>query len=136
MMHNGESVRRLLVLSTNEGRRVHLIRVLVRAGYDVHMASSSREATHALGQGGRYERPLPAALLIDIVSVGREARDLIVRAQHAELGVPMIVLGSRGCADDVIACLQAGAVDYVNLPAEPTELLDVLARALAAPMIV
>jgi len=43
------------------------------------------------------------------------------------------VLSAFGAADDVISCLRAGAVDYISLPAEPGQILDVLGRVLAAP---
>ena len=41
----------------------------------------------------------------------------------------------RRCHDYIISCLRAGADDYISLPAEPEQILDVLRRVLAAPTV-
>jgi DNA-binding response OmpR family regulator len=51
------------------------------------------------------------------------------------LKVQIVVLSALGAADDVISCLRAGADDYISLPAEPEQILDVLRRVLAAPTV-
>ena len=67
--------------------------------------------------------------------MGAAARGVISAIRNAELTVPTVVLSPFGAADDVIACLRAGADDYISLPAEPEQILEILRRVLASPVV-
>lgn len=125
----------VLLITANEGRRIQVERRLARADYHVHMAVSPREALHKLAQGDAAWGEMPDVILVDQESLGPEARVVISAVRNAELGVATVVLSAFGAADDVIGCLRAGATDYISLPAEPREILDVLGRAVAATML-
>lgn len=125
----------VLIVTANEGRRIQLTRLLARAGYRVTLAVSAREALHHLAHGATAWAQQPHVLVVDQESLGAAARTIIQAVQSAELGVPMVVVSAFGAADDVIACLRAGAADYISLPADPEQILDVLARVVAAPTV-
>jgi len=125
----------VLLITTNEGRRIQVERLLARADYHVQMAVSPREALHKLAQGDAVWGEMPDVILVDQESLGAEARVVISAVRNAELGVATVVLSAFGAADDVIACLRAGAADYISLPTEPEQILDILSRVLATPTI-
>lgn len=128
--------QRILLITGNEGRRIRVVRLLARAGYRVQLAASQREALHSLARGEAAWWDEPDVILLDQESLGTTAQVLIRAVRNAELGVPMIVLSAFGAADDVIACLRAGADDYISLPAQPEQILDVLERVLANPAVI
>ena len=125
----------VLVVTANEGRRIRVARLLARAGYSVQLAITQREALHSLAHGNTAWWQEPDVILVDQESLGAAAQVIISAVRKAELGVPMVVLSAFGAADDVISCLRAGAADYISLPAEPEQILDVLGRVLAAPTV-
>jgi CheY-like chemotaxis protein len=123
----------VLVVTADEGRRIRVRRLLARAGYRVQVAISQREALHSLAQGSVGWWQEPDVILVDQESLGASAQVVIGAIRNAEIVAPTVVLSAFGAADDVISCLRAGAVDYISLPAEPGQILDVLGRVLAAP---
>ena len=134
-MKRGRGEGQILVITANEGRRIRVVRLLARAGYSVQLASTQREALHSLAHGDTAWWREPDVILVDQESLGAAARAVISAVRNAELGVPMVVLSAFGAADDVISCLRAGADDYISLPAEPEQILDVLRRVLATPTV-
>lgn len=125
----------ILIITANEGRRIQIIRLLTRAGYRVQMAVSARDALHHLAHGDTPWWPGPDVILVDHDSLGDVARAVISAVRNAELAVPTVVLSAFGAANDVISCLKAGAADYISLPAEPEQILEVLTRVIAAPTV-
>lgn len=130
-----QNERHILLITANEGRRIHVTRLLARAGYNVQLAVSQREALHHLTAGEMAWWREPDVILVDQESLGGAARSVIQAVRNAEMGLPMVVLSAFGAADDVISCLRAGADDYISLPAEPAQILDVLGRVLARPAV-
>ncbi len=127
--------RQVLLITANEGRRIRVARVLARAGYQLQLAVSPREALHSLAHAQTAWWRCPDVILVDQESLGGAARMVIGAVRNAELRVPVVVLSAFGAADDVISCLRAGADDYISLPAEPDQILDVLGRAVASPTV-
>jgi CheY-like chemotaxis protein len=134
-MKRGRGQGQVLVVTANEGRRIRVARLLARAGYSVQLAITQREVLHSLAHGNTAWWQEPDVILVDQESLGAAAQVIISAVRNAELGVPMVVLSAFGAADDVISCLRAGADDYISLPAEPEQILDVLGRVLAAPTV-
>ena len=131
--YRGEEAAILLV-SANERRRLIVARILRRAGFRVDTVYSSREALHRLALGRESERH-PALVLSDQESLGQGAEQIIQAVENAELGIPTVVLSGIGTDEDIIACLRAGAIDYITLPAEPEEILQVVRHALGYPTV-
>lgn len=126
----------ILLITANEGRRIRVARLLARAGYSVQSVVSQREALHSLACGDTAWWREPDVILVDQESLGAEAHIIISAVRNAELGIPTVVLSVFGAADNVISCLRAGADDYISLPAEPQQILDVLRRVLATPTVI
>ena len=129
-----QRIPHVLLIAADEGRRIRVARLLARAGYSVGIAVSQREALHCLAHGAAW-RPEPDVILVDQASLGADARVVISAIRNAELTAPTVVLSPFGAADDVISCLRAGADDYISLPAEPEQILEILRRVLASPVV-
>ena len=134
-MKRGRGEGHILVITANEGRRIRVVRLLARAGFSVQLAITQREALHSLAQGQMAWWQEPDVILVDQESLGGAAQVVIRTVRNAELRVRIVVLSAFGAADDVISCLRAGADDYISLPAEPEQILDVLRRVLATPTV-
>lgn len=133
------SVPALLVTTGKRTAQVREIaRALRQAGYRVRHAAWAPTLPADLAQASEASAPgaaAPAVMLVDQGSLGAAARAAIAALHAAELDIPVVVLSAFGPGDDVIGCLRAGAVDYINLPPEPGEVSDVLTHALADPLI-
>src|SRR5665213_181107 len=125
----------VMLVSADELRRVSMSKLLRRAGFRVQLACSEREAIHALAASSSVAQALPSLLIVDQASLGLGAERVIGAVQRAELDVPMVVVSSFGAAEDVIGCLRAGATDYLQLPANNDEVLQIVQRALAHHMV-
>ena len=125
----------VMLVTSDEIRRVYMSRLLRRAGFRVQPACSEREAIHALAATNSTSQALPSLLIVDQASLGLGAERVIGSVRRAELDVPMVVVSSFGAADDVIGCLRAGATDYLQLPANNDEVLRIVQRALAHNMV-
>lgn len=125
----------VLVVSAHEGRRLSLRRLLTHQGYAVHVAGSAREAIYMLADAGRYpwSEPDPTLILADQENLGDEVLQVISAVRGADLSTRVVVLTKSFAADETIACLRAGAADYVSLPATPRDILDALTRARSCP---
>ena len=134
-MKRGSREGHVLVITANEGRRIRVVRLLARAGFSVQLAITQREALHSLAQGQMAWWQEPDVILVDQESLAGAAQVIISAVRNAELSVRIVVLSAFGAADDVISCLRAGADDYISLPAEPEQILDVLRRVLATPTV-
>ncbi len=125
----------VMLVTSDENRRVSMARLLRRAGFRVQLACSEREAMHALAAANLISQALPSLLIVDQASLGLGAERVIGSVQRAELDLPMVVVSSFGAADDVIGCLRAGATDYLQLPANNDEVLQVVQRTIAHHMV-
>ena len=119
--------RTVLLAGANEGRRVYLCRLLRRYGYTVQLVTTPREILHHVAL------ETPGLLLLDQTSLGAAAQQIIRAVRAAEGYLEVVVMTTFGSDDDTITCLRAGATDYISLPAQPEEVLEVLQRAFAKP---
>jgi pilus assembly protein CpaE len=56
----------------------------------------------------------PALLLVDSADVGSELGSLIAHLRRASPTAALVVLGDEGSADLILACMRAGAQDFLN----------------------
>jgi two-component system cell cycle response regulator len=108
-----------------------VIRAVVRdqlegEGYLVHEAEDGIEALSACAA------IRPDAVLLDIEMPGLDGRQVLERLKaDPELrDIPVVFLTGRIGTDDVVACLRAGAHDYLKKPFEPAELIARISSAL------
>jgi DNA-binding NtrC family response regulator len=115
---------RVLVVEDEAYVRRSLGDLLRARGYDVDLASSVTEAFSTLLRG-----PVDV-VLTDLKMPGTDGLELVRRITTDYPGLPVVVLTGQGTIASAVACIKAGARDYILKPAEPEALEVTLDRAL------
>jgi len=106
-----------ILLVDDEAPFVKAVTLNLRAhGYDVEWATSAKDALEMAS------RVHPDVIILDLGLPGMDGFDLLT-AFRAWLKIPIIVLSARDAEAVKIACLDAGADDYVTKPFAMGELL-------------
>ena len=94
--------------------------LLIRRGYDVHLAADGRIALDMLEQIAP-----PQLIMLDVMLPFIDGFELIshIRARSAWNDVPIIMLTSKTQERNVVRALEAGADDYIVKPFQPQELI-------------
>jgi two-component system response regulator AtoC len=116
---------RVLVVEDEPYVRDSLVEILRSRRFDVGAAESVAEALSVLGRA-----PVDV-VLSDLRMPGADGLELVRRVQATVPDVPVVILTGHGTVASAVACLKAGASDYVLKPADPEALEVVLDRALA-----
>jgi two-component system response regulator AtoC len=117
---------RVMVVEDEAYVRDSLVEMLRARGFDVTSAASVAEAGAALA------RTPVDAVLSDLAMPEADGLELVRRLQASSPEIPVIILTGHGTVASAVACLRAGASDYILKPAEPEALEVALERALAS----
>lgn len=117
---------RVLVVDDEAYVRDSLVALLRARGFDVSAAGAVPEALAVLA------RTPVDAVLSDLRMPGADGLELVKRLQAAAPEVPVLILTGHGSVPSAVACLKAGAADYILKPADPEAVEVALERALAA----
>jgi DNA-binding response OmpR family regulator len=113
------AVPRILVVEDDPGIAAGLERALTNAGYAVGRAGTGTEAIKVV----ESERPSPDLVLLDLGLPDADGIDVCRRLVQSQPSLRVIVVTARADELDVVAGLDAGAVDYVTKPFRLAELL-------------
>jgi signal transduction histidine kinase len=120
---------RLLVVEDVEINRQIAREILEAAGAIVELAADGLEATRRVTEGG----PLDAVVMdVQMPRMGGLEATRIIRAHPRGATLPIIALSAHALEEERRACLEAGMTAHVAKPLDPDELVEVLARHLAA----
>jgi CheY-like chemotaxis protein len=110
------SVGTILVVDDNESNRDLLARRLSRDGHRVELAVDGAEALRAVG-----ERAFDLVLL-DLMMPDISGYEVLTRlkADERTREIPVIMISALNEMDSIVRCIEAGAVDYLPKPFEPT----------------
>ena len=110
----------VLVIETDESLANQLSFDLREAGYEAILA-------HDAASGLQYSRDRqPALIVIDRMLSGESGLSLCKNLRSAGMCAPVLVLMARDTVDDRVACLEAGADDYVLKPYRPEDFLKLI----------
>lgn len=98
---------------------------LEKAGYSVQVAPDGIEALRLI------EAKVPDLLITDIMMPGLNGFELMAELQKKNLNVKTIVLAVQKSDEDIIRGLGHGAVDFVQKPFSPKEMIARVKSALA-----
>jgi adenylate cyclase len=112
----GHPVGTILVVDDNESNRDLLARRLSRDGHRVELAADGAEALRAVG-----ERTFDLVLL-DLMMPDISGYEVLTRlkADERTRELPVIMISALNEMDSIVRCIEAGAVDYLPKPFEPT----------------
>jgi two-component system response regulator AtoC len=127
MMEKGKTRRgRVLVVEDEAYVRDSLVAILGARGFETVAAGSVEEAAAVLGR-----TPLDV-VLSDLRMPGADGLDLLKRFQVESPDLPVVILTGHGTVPSAVACLRAGASDYILKPVEPDALEVVIERAMSS----
>ena len=118
------SVRVLLVDDSGLARR-STRRVLEAAGYDVV------EADDGLAALERFAIDKPDVVLLDLVMKGMYGLDVLAKLIELDPAVRVIVMSADVQTSSRDLVKEAGAAGFINKPAPPGEIVDMVSRILA-----
>ena len=107
---------RILIVDDNASNRDLLGRQLVRAGHTVAEAEGGRRRLR------RLESEIFDLILLDMMMPDISGYEVLCRlkAKPATLDIPVIMISALDDLDSVTRCIEAGAVDYLLKPFDPT----------------
>ncbi|MCX7899119.1 MAG: diguanylate cyclase, partial [Methylocystis sp.] len=105
---------RLLIVDDLADNRAVLRRRLQRRGFEVVEADCGREALRLIGEQS-FD-----VVLLDIMMPDLDGRDVLrlIRQDHSESLLPVIMVSAKSQSEDVIEALKIGANDYVTKPVD------------------
>jgi two-component system CheB/CheR fusion protein len=98
--------------------------LLTKAGYSVETFESAK----AFLSG--YRRGTKGCLLTDVRMPGMNGFELLAQLAAADYALPAIVITGQGDIAMAVQAMKGGAVDFIEKPTDPTELLISVDRAL------
>jgi CheY-like chemotaxis protein len=109
---------RVLVVDDNEFGRDLIVRMLAQQGHTVEVAASGVAAQERLGNAGQ---PAVDLILLDVMMPEMTGPELLrwLKADSRFWHVPVIMVSALGEDDSVLACIAAGAEDYLTRPVRP-----------------
>ncbi len=117
----------ILIADDDRSIRTVLTQALGRAGYQV------RSSSNAAGLWRWVEEGEGDLVITDVVMPDENGLDLIPRIKRVRPDLRIIVMSAQSTLMTAVKAAQRGAFEYLPKPFDLTELLAVVARALAAP---
>ncbi|MEU4423066.1 response regulator [Actinoplanes sp. NPDC024001] len=118
----------VLVVDDDEGVRDLISFLLGRAGYRCLTAADGPQALTALAE------TRPDLVVLDMVMPGLDGVGVCTRIQAdaATAGVPVVMMSGRASKAEIASAFASGAVEYVDKPVHPGELVSLLRLLLPA----
>jgi two-component system KDP operon response regulator KdpE len=121
---SAESSRLRILLVDDANSMLHSLgEALKSAGYILSLASGGEDALR------KYQSSRPELILLDLSLPGTDGKDLLRRLRRLT-AAPIVVVSARDEESEIIACLDAGANDYLAKPVATGELLARIRAAL------
>jgi two-component system, NtrC family, nitrogen regulation response regulator GlnG len=117
----------ILVADDDAAIRTVVGQALTRAGYTVRMASNAA-SLWGFVQGGEGD-----LIVTDVMMPDENAFDLIPRIRKLRPNIPIVVMSAQNTFMTAIKASERGAYEYLPKPFDLSELVNIIARALAEP---
>lgn len=114
----------VFVVDDDDAARRGLERLLVSDGHDVRAYASAEEYLRALDPGA------PGCLILDLAMPGQSGLELQAQLAALHVEIPIVFLTGHGDVPASVRALKAGAVDFLEKPADAVTLLQAVRAAL------
>lgn len=114
----------VFVLEDDAGVRDALTIVLVRAGYDP-IAFADGDALLIAAR-----KRIPVSILLDLKLPGKSGLEVLSELQEEDYPAPVFIMSGHGSVGIAVQALKLGAVDFIEKPFKPHELLGRMERAI------
>ncbi len=119
--------RTILVVDDAAFMRMMIRDILAKEGYSIHEAVNGRDAVE------KYGELLPDLVTMDITMPEMDGIAALqaIRSEHPEARVLMV--SAMGQQKMIVEALEAGALDFLVKPFQPTKVLETVKKCLHAP---
>ena len=108
----------ILIVEDDHDLREALVTTLELAKFRVQEAANAEDALKCLGEG-------PVDMVVSDVNMpGMSGHELLYEVQKLYPGLPMMLITAYGQISHAVSAMQAGAVDYLVKPFEPSVLVE------------
>ncbi len=115
---------RLLIVDDDPAIRDACFQVLTRAGYEIDLAATPKEALELIG---RFEYD---AVLLDLKMPGMHGLELLKQIKDANPQVEVVIVTAYGTVQNAVEAMKLGAGDFLQKPFGPEELRLTVRKAL------
>src|SRR6202789_1113144 len=119
----------ILIADDDAVQRRLVENMVQKCGYEALVVDSGDAAIAALTAA---EAPVIDAVILDLVTPGRDGMGVLARLREAGVNVPVIQQTAHGGIDNVVSAMRAGAQDFVVKPVGMERLQVSLRNALNA----
>lgn len=119
-MHKG----RILIVEDDQFYQEFCKDILEEEGYDILSTITGAEAL------ARLERESFDIMLLDLIMPGMDGIEVLQRAKQIKPSMDIVVTTGHASVESAVACLKAGARDYLTKPLNPEELKITVKRAI------
>lgn len=117
----------VLVIEPDESLANQLAFDLQEAGYDAILAHDANSGLqHCRDAAGGHNHRQPALIVVDRMLAGESGLSLCRNLRSMGNCSPVLVLMARDTVDDRVACLEAGADDYILKPYRAEDFLKLI----------
>ncbi|MBI1882647.1 MAG: sigma-54-dependent Fis family transcriptional regulator [Chlamydiae bacterium] len=117
---------KILIVDDDEAIRYSVSRMLSEEGYEILSASSTKEAMDVTS------RESPDTVLMDIRMGTSSGLETLRELKKIDEKLPVILMTAFGTTQTAIEAMKRGAFDYVLKPFEPSELKELIQKAVHA----
>lgn len=121
------SAGRILVVDDEQIVRMSCERALGPKGYEVILADHAQAGLEILG------REKIDLVLTDLKMPGMDGLEFLQKVKESWPRVIVVMITGYQTIDTAVKSIKLGAYDYINKPFTPSQLNDVVARALSDP---
>ncbi len=114
----------VFVVDDDDSVRASLSRLLTASGFHVEAYASAQEFL-AEPKGAR-----PGCLLLDLRMPGIDGLELQEALSNGNSSQPIVFLTGHGSVSESVAAMKAGATDFLEKPADPSDLVAAVKRAI------
>ena len=116
----------ILIVEDDQDLREALVTTLELAKFRVREASNAEQALKCLAEG-----PLDM-VVSDVNMPGMSGHELLYEVQKLYPGLPMMLITAYGQISHAVSAMQAGAIDYLVKPFEPSVLVEAVSRVVGS----
>ncbi len=118
--------RQILVVDDAAFMRMMIRDILVKEGYTIHEAVNGRDAVE------KYEELRPDLVTMDITMPEMNGIDALRQIRELDGDARVLMVSAMGQQKMIVEALEAGAIDFLVKPFQPTKVLETVKKCLQA----
>ena len=114
----------ILVVDDAAFMRMMIRDILSKQGYDIHEAVNGRDAVE------KYEEVKPDLVTMDITMPEMSGLDALKEIRAGDSSARVLMVSAMGQQKMIVEALEAGAMDFLVKPFQPTKVLETVKKCL------